>query len=126
VWTLFRRCNWQAEKPILAHILEQIAGRRSERTSNANDVLQGDIALTTFNAADIRPVEVSKFRQLFLGSALGLPQFADVPAESSLGVASHAGNLVVLTLIRRQTISSIDEIPQESEGRWMQQCLKLD
>jgi hypothetical protein len=64
-----------------------------------------------------------------------LTQFADFLAESSLGIASHAGNLVPLTLIRRQTISSIsrtaigrqfDNIPQKSEDRWTQQCLKSD
>ncbi len=89
------------------HTFEQLAGRCAQSTSESDNVHQGDIPFTTFDPADIRPMEVSNFCQLLLRYTFGPPQFEDVPAESSLGVASHPGILGGLTTIRRQTISSI-------------------
>lgn len=61
--------------------LEQVSNADAERASNLVNVVDADVSGATFDAADIRPIEVRLMREVFLRPTALVAQLPEAVAK---------------------------------------------
>lgn len=88
-------------------IADKIRDRHLQSGGKPVDIGEADVALASFHAADVRPVEAGTTGQRLLRETQLLAAVSDGSAEGGKLRGSHAGILGRVMTIRRQSWSSI-------------------